>query len=186
MNEKLKFMLLLIVLILFAVFETAYIILQASTYIKQKNTTVKVFAKGMIKLSSVFSLIVGILMVYTFIVSDSFIYNNSADRSENLMKLGYRPWHFVYTLGKVAGVLIIIAAVISFFNRFAVDKDYIITDNGKRISSDKCMAAKSGNIVTVTYAPGGVVIPSVLFKFVTDSESGKKAYDIIQENYKTL
>lgn len=186
MNEKMKFTLLLIVMLGLLVVEIIHLFTQIRTVVIQSKTKVKVFPKGPSSYAALFSILVGFIMIYTFVVSDSFVYNNSNDISDNLMKLGYKPWHYVYNLGKFVGILIIVNAVLAFFGRFAIDKEYIITNTGTKLSASKCMMAKSGDIVTVTYRPNSPKMPSVVLKYSTSSESGKKAYEIMQENYKTL
>lgn len=186
MSENLKYGLLLIVLVAFSIFEIAYVLLQLKAIWMQKCSPVKVFPKGAVKYTSIFSIIVGIVMIYTFIVSDSFLYNDSRSAPVEGMMLGYKAWHGVYTLGKVAGLLIIIGALLSIFTRFSINTNEIITGNGQIIPAAKCMFAVNENIVTVTYSAGGATLPVVLLKFRVDNKTGQEALAILDEHYRKL
>lgn len=183
MGEKTKFTFLLIVLVGFSIFEIGYVLFQLRTFILQKNIKVKVLPYGFGKFSAFFSIIVGLVMIHTFNIQDSFIYNDAADVAHTSLTISYKAWHFVYNSGIFAGSAMIINSFLTLFSRFAIDPDYVITSNGKKISKEKCMIAKNGNIMTITHRPDAPALPTVLVKFDTTTTAGKAAVDVLNDSY---
>lgn len=184
MNEQLKYTILLIITLFFFLFEVGYIVFQVRNFIIQQSCEAKVMAMGFFKISSLFQIVVGILVIKTFQIQDSFLYFDLGETT--LHSISFKAWHALYTLGIITGVCMIIASFMSFYCRFGISKEYIITCNGKKVPATKCTFAKNKNLCTITSKDGTKALPSILVKFNAETPSGKTALSILDENYNKI